>query len=83
MAGPDESTSAWTDTIGLIGIALAIAGLSDIPTVGQLVCLMGSAACLLFSFSNQTSWPVLVRWLFSILALALLSFMSLSAIKRL
>ena len=83
MVGPDEPTSAWQDAIGLIGIALVIAGLSDIPAAGQLLCLIGAAVCLLLSFSNQTSWPVAVRWLLSILALALLSFMSLSAIKRL
>jgi len=83
MVGPDEPTSAWQDAIGLIGIALVIAGLSDIPAAGQLLCLIGAAVCLLLSFSNQTSWPVWIRWMLSILSVALIAGMSLSAIKKL
>ena len=83
MVGPDEPTSAWQDAIGLIGIALMIAGLSDIPAAWQLLCLIGAAVCLLLSFSNQTSWPVWIRWMLSILSVALIAGMSLSAIKKL
>ena len=83
MVGPDEPTSAWQDAIGLIGIALVIAGLSDIPAAGQLLCLIGAAVCLLLSFINQTSWPVWIRWILSILSVALIAGMSLSAIKKL
>lgn len=82
---PDSKTSesTWQDAVGLVGIALAVAGLWDIPPLVQLLCFAACAACLLISFINQGSWPVWTRWLLSLLAGTLILAMSWPAVERL
>lgn len=80
---PKQKTKfKWQDTLGLVGMLLAIGGMADMPIVLQLVCFLGCVICLLISFINHKNWPVSVRWTLSIVVVILMGYMSWSAYQK-
>lgn len=82
MTETKETTIEWPNAVGMVGLALAIVGMSDLPLAVSLLFFLASAICFPFSFSLQTSWPPWLRLALSITAVALLVFMGWSAYKK-
>ena len=82
MAEISDSKEQGQDAVGLVGLALAVMGMWEMPLIPRLLCFLGSAICLPIAFITQPRWPGAVRWLLSFVTIALLGLMSLSAIKR-
>ena len=82
MQETNDAEPNQQDAIGLIGLAFAIAGIWEMPLILRLSCFVAGAVCLPVSFARQPQWPLWVRWLFSIIAVALLAGISWSAIKK-
>jgi len=76
--GPDSKTP---EILGLIGLALAVFGISEMPLAPRLACLLGASFCLPLSFHGQESWPLWVRWALSLVANAFLAFVAWSVIR--
>lgn len=54
--------------VGLVGIALAMIGMSDLtylPFVLRLIVLLASSVCLPVSFFARREWPLWIRWCLS------------------
>ena len=75
-----RSTDLW-EILGLLGVLLAILGMSDLSLEPRLICLLGGAICLPVSFSGQSEWPVWVRWLLALAATAFLACVGWTALR--
>jgi len=82
MREEDPNKTEMADMLGFAGLALAIAGFSDIDVESRLICLLGSGICLPISFKNQLNWPLWIRWLLSVATDLFLAFAAWSAILK-
>ena len=74
--------SIGSDLIGFLGVALAVAGLSDMPILPRLILLLASSACMPVSFFSRNDWPIWVRWWLSFAANAFLALAAWSFILK-
>lgn len=50
------------DIIGLIGVVLAVIGMSDMMLAPRLLVLLSSSVCMPASYFARRDWPVWIRW---------------------
>ena len=82
MSETAKRNSGLWEILGLIGVLLAILGMSDMALEPRLICLLGGAICLPVSFSGQSEWPIWVRWLLALAATAFLASVGWSALRN-
>jgi len=63
-----EDDSTTPDTLGFVGVILAIAGMSDLPLGARIPFLLASSVSITKSFVQRNDWPVWIRWWLSIAA---------------
>jgi len=51
----------WQDALDVIGILLAVGGMSDMPIGFRVACFVACAICMCFSFVRHTEWPKSLR----------------------
>lgn len=61
------------DILGLIGVALAVIGMSDLMLGPRILVLLSSSVCMPISFFARNDWPVWIRWSLSFSTNALLT----------
>ena len=52
--------------LGFLGLALAVFGITPVPSDLRLSCLCGASVCLPACFFLQEDWPRPIRWLLGI-----------------
>jgi hypothetical protein len=81
MQDSDGPASKTPEILGLVGLALAVLGISELPLAPRLACLLGASFCLPLSFHGQDTWPSWVRWVLSLASNALLAYVAWSVIR--
>lgn len=69
----------WQDACGVVGVILAVAGMSDMPITLRVICFAACAVCLPISFLSNRTWIPLVRWASSIAAVLLMAYVGWNA----
>lgn len=59
---PERSAPLMPDIIGVIGVALAVIGMSNIYLGARIVVLLASSVCMPASFFGRRDWPLWIRW---------------------
>jgi hypothetical protein len=79
--GPEsESKPRGDDTLGFIGLALAILGIVDLPPALRITCLAGASVLLPISFHLRMEWPRWSRWTLALLLNFFLGFVGWSVL---
>lgn len=79
---PEEATPLMPDIIGLLGVALAIIGMSDLLLGPHLVVLLASSVCMPISYFGRRDWPVWIRWWLAFATNAFLVLVAWSYLQR-
>lgn len=79
---PEEGTPLVPDIIGLIGVALAVIGMSDMLLGLRLLFLLSSSVCLPLSFFAHKDWPLWIRWSLSFSTNIFLALVAVSYIRQ-
>ena len=81
MPDSDGPESKTPEILGLIGLALAVLGITELPLAPRLTCLIAASCCLPLSFHRQDAWPSWVRWMLSLAANGLLAYVAWYVIR--
>ena len=58
----EEVSPLMPDIIGLVGVALAVIGMSDLLLGPRLIVLLASSVCMPVSYFGRKDWPVWICW---------------------
>jgi hypothetical protein len=74
-----EAKFKWQDACGAVSVILAVAAMTDMPIVLRLAGFTACAICLPISFFSHKNWLPLVRWLGSIVVVAVMAYVGWNA----
>ena len=82
MQDIDDPETGAAEVVGFLGLALAVLGISDVPTPIRFSCLLGASLCLPISFHRQAEWPQSARWMLSLLTNSFLAYVAWASVYR-